>query len=1494
MKQVILRFAFGSADRPNLLEWCVIGFVVICGLALAAVAATVVATPGEQAVVAIATALVFLVCNRWQGRRMTLFLTALSALVSLRYLVWRVTETLEFNTILQGTLGIGLALAEAYAIIVLTLGYVQTVWPLGRKPVPLPDDPADWPTIDVYIPTYNEDLSIVRSTVFAAMAIDWPADKLRVYILDDGRRVAFRDFAESCGAGYIIRPDNAHAKAGNLNHAMTLTDGEFVTVFDCDHIPTRAFLQMTVGWLVRRPRMAFVQTPHHFYSPDPFQRNLAAGTRVPAEGNMFYGLLQDGNDFWNAAFFCGSCAVIRRTALASIGGFATQTVTEDAHTALRLHRKGWESAYIALPLAAGLATERLILHIGQRVRWARGMLQILRTDNPLFGPGLTLGQRACYLNAMLHFMFAIPRLVFLTSPLAFLFFDQNIIAASPLAIIAYALPHMFHSIATNSRIQSNWRHSFWSEIYETVMALFLVRINIVTMLSPKRGKFNVTDKGGMLAKGYFDIGAVYPNLILAAILAAGLLRGLFGLFLQHTTTLEFQAFLLNSIWVTFSLLVVLPALAVGRETVQIRNAARLRVRLPVTIWLADGRALLATSQNLSLGGGAFLVDKPDDVSAPAPVEAGFELGGQRMILPGTITRWHGRFLQIGWQVAGIADESRIVQLLFGRADAWIDWDNYPVDRPLVSLRNVLVSIRGLFRGAGQPIGDAEAAPPPAIASKPVATGTIKRQSLMLRPRPVSNAVIVLLMAILGAWPGAARAQAPLPNPQVPPPATPFQLNPPAADGSIRTEVLTLKDLGAVGPMTMRGTSAVQGVLLGIGRDEVVTDAHLSLTGAMSPALLPDASNVTVTLNEQYLGTIPVTPGHPEFGPLEMPVNPVFFQDRNRLNFRFTGRYTQDCNAPLSGLIWSTVSDKSTLTLTLARLPPQRDLSRLPLPLFDDNLRARLVLPFVMTANPSNDVLQASAIMASWFGKLADFRGTRFPVANEPPHEGNAILVALARDLPPGLLPPISGPVAAMVANPNDPLATILVISGRDGAEVIAAANTVSLGSRALSGASASAQLDSMPVHKPYDAPAWIATDRPVRFGELVEASSLQGTGYVPGTIHVPFRTAPDLYTWRRRPFPVDLRFRAPPGPIIDVAASRLDLSINDMFLRSYSLAPAEGGLDWALRSLGFARPVRSGATPLPLYTVFGQNDLQMFFDARPMHRGDCAAIPEDLHMGVDPDSTIDLSRAYHFTTLPNLAFFISSGFPFTRMADLSETAIVLPQQPSQVELSAYLGLMGNIGALTFQPVSGLSIIRTSDAGSLPDKDILLISTLGHLGAASDLLASSPYRAEGNSLRVELPTALEDIWHIFSDSQASARDQATAALGTALGDRTAVLIGAPAPRGNHRSVVAVLAGSPQGLDAIVDAMRDTRLVPNIQGDLALLAGGIMTSYRSGGTYTVGSLPVWLWPEWWLQDEPLVIIFIMVSGATALALCLYRVLNWRARRRGAQPPPAGARL
>jgi len=187
---------------------------------------------------------------------------------------------------------------------------------------------------------------------------------------------------------------------------------------------------------------------------------------VPNEGNLFYGLIQDGNDLWNATFFCGSCAVLKRRPLQEIGGIAVETVTEDAHTALKLHRRGYNTAYLRQVLAGGLATESLSGHIGQRIRWARGMAQIFRLDNPLTGRGLSCLQRLCYTNAMLHFFSGIPRLVFLTAPLAYLYFQFHIINAAAATIALYALPHMVQSSLANSHIQGRFRHSFWNEAYE--------------------------------------------------------------------------------------------------------------------------------------------------------------------------------------------------------------------------------------------------------------------------------------------------------------------------------------------------------------------------------------------------------------------------------------------------------------------------------------------------------------------------------------------------------------------------------------------------------------------------------------------------------------------------------------------------------------------------------------------------------------------------------------------------------------------------------------------------------------------------------------------------------------------------------------------------------------------------------------------------------------------------------------------------------------------
>ena len=362
----------------------------------------------------------------------------------------------------------------------------------------------------------------------------------------------------------------------------------YVAIFDCDHVPTRSFLQMTMGWLLRDPKLAMLQTPHHFYSPDPFERNLGQFRIIPNEGELFYGIVQDGNDFWNATFFCGSCAVLRRKALDEIGGIAVETVTEDAHTSLRMQMNGWGTAYINIPQAAGLATERLSAHVGQRIRWARGMIQILRTDNPLFAPGLKFPQRLVLLqrHGALSVRGAAAHLP-LPRRLIYLLLNHTNIPGYWAAILAYALPHLTLSNVTNSRIQGEHRHSFWNEIYETVLSPYILLPTMMALINPKLGKFNVTAKGGVVKRTFFDTRIAQPFLIMLVFNLAGLLVAIPRFFIwdrdRPGTVHDERAVVRLQRGHSGRLH------AVAREMRQLRTTVRINIVTPVTVRLPDGR-----------------------------------------------------------------------------------------------------------------------------------------------------------------------------------------------------------------------------------------------------------------------------------------------------------------------------------------------------------------------------------------------------------------------------------------------------------------------------------------------------------------------------------------------------------------------------------------------------------------------------------------------------------------------------------------------------------------------------------------------------------------------------------------------------------------------------------------------------------------------------------------------------------------------------------------
>jgi cellulose synthase (UDP-forming) len=385
-------------------------------------------------------------------------------------------------------------------------------------------------------------------------------------------------------------------------------------------------------------------------------------------------------------------------------------------------------------------------------------------------------------------------------------------------------------------------------------------------------------------------------------------------------------------------------------------------------------------------------------------------------------------------------------------------------------------------------------------------------------------------------------------------------------------------------------------------------------------------------------------------------------------------------------------------------------------------------------------------------------------------------------------------------------------------------------------------------------------------------------------VKVPFRTAPDFYTWRNEPFEMKLHYRAPPGPIIDLQPSRLDVGINGIYLDTLSLAPPAQRDDWLSRLFGFGTAQAASArVGVPIYDVFGSNELQFYFDARPLHRGECAAVPQDLRMSIDPDSTIDLSRGYRFAEMPNLAFFVNSGFPFTRMADLSETAVVLPDRPTGVEVSAYLGMMGRFGALTGYPAIRVTVARPDGLAAIADRDLLVMGTMQRLGMAAELLHGSAVSIANGRLGISVGDPLDSVRRLFDDRPGQERDRAATTLGSGISETTAVLVGGESPLRSGRSVVAILAAAPQALDGVVASLRDGQQAPQIQGDLALLSSGHVSAFRVTAPYTVGALPFWLWPSWYLRDQPLPLIILMLLGCFLLGSALFWAMNRRAGRR-----------
>ncbi|MEO0824432.1 MAG: glycosyltransferase, partial [Cyanobacteria bacterium J06642_9] len=417
--------------------------------------------------------------------------------LTVRYLVWRTTSTLNLSTPLDGIFSLGLFSLE---LLILFSGIVQLFLLLRVRDRRKAADQlaqtvssgAYRPTVDVLIPTYDEPEFILRRTVIGCQAMEY--EPKTVYLLDDTRRPAIKALAEELGCEYLTRPDNHHAKAGNLNHAIPQTHGELLVLFDADFVPTKNFLTRTLGFF-QDPKVALVQTPQSFYNPDPIARNLGLEDVLTPEEEVFYRQIQRVRDGAGAVVCAGTSFVLRRAALEEVGGFVTEAVSEDFFTGIQLAAKGNRLVYLKEKLSAGLAAENIASHALQRIRWEQGTLQaFFIKSNPITIRGLNPIQRLAYFEGLIHWFSSIARVGFLLMPLAYAFLGIIPLRATESELVYFFVPFYLVQLSVFSWLNYRSRSALLSDVYSLVLAFPLALTVFQVMVRPFSKGFKVTPK----------------------------------------------------------------------------------------------------------------------------------------------------------------------------------------------------------------------------------------------------------------------------------------------------------------------------------------------------------------------------------------------------------------------------------------------------------------------------------------------------------------------------------------------------------------------------------------------------------------------------------------------------------------------------------------------------------------------------------------------------------------------------------------------------------------------------------------------------------------------------------------------------------------------------------------------------------------------------------------------------------------------------------------
>jgi len=520
--------------------------------------------------------------------------------------------------------------------------------------------PVELPDVDVFIPTYNEPMDVLEKTITGALCLDYP--NYQVWVLDDGRRPWLKEFCRDKGVGYLTRPDNSHAKAGNINHALSKTNAAFVAIFDADFIPQRSFLMRTMGFFAD-PKIGIVQTPHAFYNGDPMQTNFALQKELPDDQRFFFDAIMPSRDAWDAAFCCGSNSVTRREALHGIGGaLPTGSITEDMLLTLVLLRHGYVTRYLCERLAYGLAPETIDAFFVQRQRWARGATQIVFLKDGPLGANLSFLHRLLFLPTHWLSQSCTTTLTVIT-PLVYL-----VTGLSPLvnvtadAVLNYIVPMIMALIGGLHVFAPSTYHPLAARVVASFQSFRILPTVLTTLIRPFGHSFKVTPKGRASRRQGCERFIFWSCASLICLTIGGLILNSIP---EYRVIEETSLIPVMAIWGMINVVILFLVCMMALQAPIQRSEERFVLDEPVGIFASNGVLLTGRIRDISVSGVAILVDADQHLETKVGEYARIfirEVG----FAPGLIVRQADQFLALQFDLPHSIERELLISKLFTR------------------------------------------------------------------------------------------------------------------------------------------------------------------------------------------------------------------------------------------------------------------------------------------------------------------------------------------------------------------------------------------------------------------------------------------------------------------------------------------------------------------------------------------------------------------------------------------------------------------------------------------------------------------------------------------------------------------------------------------------------------------------------------------------------------------------------------------------------------